>query len=291
MKTINDCLKLIATDCGWKYITYDNGKLIQLINREGQSVAVYDHFFPLNSDTTARICDDRSLKCKLLKKAGILCDENYEIAFTSRSRLLADLEPMLEKYGELILKSNYRRDKFITKISGKNELEQFVNTKHKFDTVLVNQYIKYEHFYSVFIVGGIAELIVEYSKPQIIGDGVSAIWELLSLANITTYDENIDLNKVLERGEVLNTSWQIKATDSKIKVVDDNEIIKKLSTLSLSASRVLGMTTGTIDIYKQDGQYFIQSIDTSLNADLLLNDTANQFRVIRLYEKAVRLLI
>ncbi len=291
MKNINDCLKSIATDYGWKYLTYDNGKLIQLINKVGQSVAIYDHFFPLNSDTSARICDDRSLKCKLLKQANFLCDENYEVFCSSPNRILDDLNPMLNSCGEIVIKSNFRRDKFVRKISNSTELIKFANSIIPYDKILVNKYEKYQNFYSVFLVNGAVELIAEYIKPQIVGDGVSAIWELLSIANIQAFDSAIDVNKVLPKGAVLNTNWQIKAPDSKVKIVTDNEIAKVLSSIAINSSRTLGVMTGTVDIYTKNGQFYIQSIDTSLNADALLSDKNNYYAVKHLYEKAIRLLI
>ena len=291
MKNINDCLKLIAIDHGWKFLSYDNGKLMQLINKSGHSVAIYDHFFPLNSDTSARICDDRSLKCKLLKQANFLCDENYEISCTSPNRIFADLSPIFEQFGEIILKSNFRRDKFIQKISNEAELVKFTNSIIPYSKILVNKYEKYQNFYSVYLVNGSTELIAEFIKPHIVGDGVSAIWELLSIANIQAFDSAIDLNEVLPKGAVLNTNWQIKAPDSKVKIVTDNEIAKVLSSIAINSSRTLGVMTGTVDIYTKNGQFYIQSIDTSLNADALLSDKNNYYSVKNLYEKAIRLLI
>lgn len=291
MKQINECLREIANEYGWKYISYDEGKLIQLINRTGKSIAIYEHYFPINSDTSARICDDRNLKCRLLNHAQIPCDENLEFKFTSESRIVNDLELMLARFGSLVIKSNYRRDKFITRVSNKSELEEFARNNTNLSSILVNRYVNYEHFYSVYMVNGVVELAFEYLKPQVVGDGQSAVWELLSRENICDYDGDIDLNRVLRYGEVLTTSWRIKSPESKHAVISDSKLMQRLANLAIASSRVIGVMSGTIDIYEQNEKLFVQSIDTSLNADMLLSDPENKPLVKRLYEKVLRLLL
>ena len=91
MKNINDCLKQISAEYGLKYISYGDGRLIQLINRNGKSVAVYDHYFPLNSDTTAKICEDRGLCNKLLNLINIKTDTNFEFVFSSCVELFCNI--------------------------------------------------------------------------------------------------------------------------------------------------------------------------------------------------------
>ena len=291
MKQIYECLKEIADEHCWRYIPYEDGKLIQLVNREGKSIAIYEHYFPINSDTSARICDDRSLQYRLLSQAQIPCDENIKFKFTSESRIVNDLEPFLSQFGSLVIKSNYRRDKFITRISNIRELEDFAHKNNTFHSVLVNRYVNYEHFYSVYMVNGIVELAFEYIKPQVIGDGQSAVWELLSRANICDYDSDIDLNRVLNSGEVLITSWRIKSPESKHAIIAESVLMQKLASLAIASARVIGVMSGTIDIYVQNDKLFVQSIDTSLNADMLLSEPENKMLVKRLYEKALRLLL
>ena len=291
MKQFNECLRQIAREHGWRYISYDDGKLIQLINGIGNSIAIYDHYFPINSDTSARICDDRSLKCRLLKQAHIPCDENLELEFTSKNRIVNDLEPLLAKFGSLVIKSNYRRDKFITRISSSRELEEFAQNNSNLKRILVNRYVNYEHFYSVYMVNGIVELVFEYIKPHILGDGQSAVWELLSRENIYDYDSGLDLNKVLKQGEALTTSWKIKALESKCRIISESSLIQRLTSIAISSANALGVKSGTIDVYEQGGVLFVQSIDTSLDADMLLKNSENRVFVKRLYEKALKLLL
>ncbi len=290
MKNINDCLKQIASEYGLKYISYDNGKLVQLINRTGKSIAIYDHYFPLNSDTTAKICEDRGLCNKLLNLVNIKTDTNFEFVFSSMHRVIDDLSPLLEKFGEIIVKSKHKRNGFVQRISNTEQLLEFARGNFNSQTFLVNKFVDYEHFYTIYIINGIAELVCTYVKPKIVGDGQSAIWELLSRANIYTYDDTIDLNKVLPSGENLEISWKIKAPDSEIDTISDGETMQRLASLAITASRVVGLQTGTIDIYENDDELYVQSIDTSLNADLLLSTSAHKLKVKRLYEKAIKFL-
>ena len=291
MKNINDCLKEIACEYGLKHISYDNGKLIQLINIKGRSVAVYDHYFPLNSDTTAKICEDRGLCNKLLNHIDIKTDTNFEFVFSSTHRVLDDLSPLLKEFGAIVVKSKYKRNGVVQRISSEDELFAFANNNFNSQTFLVNKFINYEHFYSVYIVNGMVDLVCTYSKPHVVGDGQSAVWELLSKANIYTHDDNIDLNKVLPLGENLEISWKIKAPDSEINIINDDNLVKRLASIAITASRVVGLQTGTIDIYEDKDGFHVQSIDTSLNADLLLANADYKAKVKRLYEKAVKLLI
>ena len=292
MKNINDCLKSIAQNYGWKYLSYDNGKLIQLINRVGKSVAVYGHYFPLNSDTVAKICNDRNLTNKILSTAGIPTEEYLEVEFTSVNRVVNDLEPLLDNYKEIVIKSILKNDKLIEKISNKDELYKFATTnQNRLEKVLAGKHMNYSHFYSIYLVNGATELAVEYIRPKIVGDGASTIWELLSLSNIDVYDENIDLNQVPEYNETIYTSWQYKTATAKHILVNDKFILDNLTSLSQMVSSVIGVLNGTFDICECDGKYYIQSVDTSLNADMLLSNQENVPRVMRLYEKAIRLLI
>ena len=227
--------------------------------------------FPVNSQPSCIIANNKFLTKKILKKTGVLTPKSY---LTKTPKQIIEIVEQKKIY-PCVLKptKGAHGNKVYANIESKEELEQliphvFENKKRK--DVLVEEHI-FGKDYRVFVVGNKVSAIMERIPAHVVGDGSSTIRQLISKFNsnplvgekyekpmcrIKTNGEvrrilkkqGLRFNSIIKKGRRLFVRQNANISTGGIGKDATNEAPSIVKQTAIAAAKAIGMEITGVDI-------------------------------------------
>ncbi len=267
MNNVQKILKEVCDEQGIKFTLVSKNWII-IMEKDNKVRYVVGHKFPLNDQSSSKVCDDKYALYEVMKHFNIPVAEHFIIHKNYKRDTIIDV---FNKYNEdVVIKTNLGtcgNDVFhITDIDKVFEV---------IDELLVDNYsismcpyydIKTE--YRSIVFNDDIELVYGKVKPVIVGDGVKTIYELLLEFN-NNYFSNVNddsLNRVLNKDEVFEYSWKFNLSKGAMPfIVTDKEKETIIKHMALEVIRVLGVKFASVDIIElSDGTLLVLEVNSGV---------------------------
>lgn len=152
----------------------------------------------------------------------------------------------------------------------------------------------YEHIggYSVLIQKGMVACIMCSRSDYIVGDGESAIWELLSAEHISDYNKSLDLNYIPYPNEKVYIGDPTRNIGMTLEEVTDFKIVSDIAKLVNFANSKIGLDFGMYTVYYNKGEYIIDSATTRVElTNFAKRNNTNLIKTCNIIENAIKQLL
>lgn len=264
------------------------------LSKNNKSTYIYDSVFENNSSAVYKLLRDKSAVAEILSKQNLPVAEHYYFYSNSPSdiKIQQKLDLIFEKYKKLVIKHNEGMSgKDVYFIETKEDLKNLSTMIfQKFNALSVSPFYNILHEYRVVYLNGKVKLVFDKVRPEIIGDGKHTVKELSKQSNYNYIDKNINPNFVPSVNQKLTLSWRHNLNYGAIpKVVQNKDLINKLSLLAKKASDALKIKFASIDIIQTDKNDFkILEINGSVTMGKFAEFSSKNHEVAKvIYKEAI----
>lgn len=284
---------------------------IMKLSKEEKDRFIVGNRFDLNSQTTAKILDDKYALYEVLKEQGVNIIEHNIIFSPDKMPGYVGEDGSFRKAYELFLKYNKNivlkpnqgsLGKNIFKCSTNKELEIALMKLLKTNiSISLCPFYNIKREYRVFYLNGQAKFVYGKVKPEIIGDGKLKVKELLEKFNSNMPDkdvyrenlEKLDLEYIPQKGEVISLSWKFNLSGgAQIIDVTGYEKVEDIKKLAIKAAKAVNLEFGSVDVIEtEDGKLYIMEINSGVMMEqfqVLYNNGRNIAKEI--YKEAINLM-
>ena len=254
MNSIQQLIKDICEEENIKFSLISNNWII-VLEKDDEIHYISGTKFDLNNYVSANICNDKYACFSALNYHNIpVC--THHILYEDSKR--EEIENIFNHYNkDVVLKKNtgsYGVDMY--HIKDMNELlskmkELFTYNK----SVSILPYYNIKSEYRVIVLNNKVELIYGKKRPIVIGDGIHTVYELLLEFNKPFFKDidHTNLDYILEENKTYEYSWQHNISKGAIPYkVNDKELIDKLSSIAVNATKKLNLNFVSVDIVELD---------------------------------------
>ena len=300
-----DYLEIISDICQKNniHIQSFNDTSILRLSYNSQYHYIWTRRFDLNSSLSSRIADNKYETYIVLNSLDIpvvnchrmsrVETEEYESSPYSNIDICLSL---LKQYKSIVIKPNNSYEGTdVYKCSSIKEIEKVlteIGEKYKF--LVASPYINAANEYRIFYLNNEILLVYEKNLPFIIADGHSTVSEILMKEkhDLTKLDPQLftKLNEIYPKGQKIFINWKFNLSQgSTCKIVTNQELIFKLSTIAIDAANAIGISFATIDILKdQNGVFKVLEINAGVAMDQFIQQVHHGKKIATaIYEKAI----
>lgn len=291
---MNNVQKIIKEICD------ENGISFKLVSKDWVSILEKDnkyryiigYKFPLNNQSSSKICDDKFALYEVIKEFKIPVVE-HNIVYNDYD--IKKLNEYCKQFNyDMVIKNNcgtcgndmYHVNSFDEIISKMNLL--FAGNK----SVSISPYYEIKTEYRIIVLNDNVELVYGKKKPIVVGDGKSTIYELLCLFN-QNYFMNIkddNLNRVLKEGEIFEYNWQFNLSKGAMPFLLENTLLEdKLKIMAIEIAQILGIKFASIDIIELiDGTLLLLEVNSGVMMDNFSKSIDNGKNIVKsIYTKVI----
>ena len=180
--SIASLISKIAQANGWEHTKHSQGWISSLTEAE-KVRQVYAYCFPLNSSTSASICDHKVLTSDVFKESGIPQIRHRLVQASDPTRSMWETASKIaEKYGYPVVVKSVKGSGGVgvELVRTPEELDLAIRklSRDKAD-ICVSRYKKIVYEYRLIMLDGMPEVIFRKVPPFIIGDGVQSVSALI----------------------------------------------------------------------------------------------------------------
>lgn len=291
MNSIQLLIKEICDEENIKFSLISNDWII-VLERDDKVHYLVGMKFDLNNYVSAKICNDKYACFSALKHFNIpVCDYHILYKETDKSEVL----DCFNKYNrDVVIKANKGcyGDKMFH-IKDEDELFSKMNLLFEDNySISISPFYKIKCEYRNIVLNNDVELIYGKERPVVIGDGVHTIYELLCNFNkpfFSKLEDHKDLDIVLEKDKEYSYGWQHNISKgAKPFKVTDLELIKRLSDISVGATKKLNLGFVSVDIVELDnGDLKVIEINSGVITNICDYFPDGEEIAKRIYRKAV----
>ena len=289
----------ICVDKGYSLSKFSDEWILQITNKKGQNCFIFGYKFPNNNASIAKICDDKSALADVLEKGNIPRVPHIYIEFpnsplNSDDGIYSKLFEMLDKYGELVCKTNSGSGgSNIYSVKTRKQLESVTfKIFNSSRAIAVSPKIDIQNEYRVIVEDKKALLVYRKVRPYVIGNGKSKISELMIDMNIPKSDmiESLDYSSIPMPGETVTVAWKHNlGQGSKPELIKDDKILKKLIIIALSTAKYLNLNFASIDIIcDNNNNYKILEINSGVMMENFSRSSSENYQLSKkIYTSAI----
>lgn len=292
MKKFHTIIKEICLENGiqFKLLSKD---WICLLEKDNKARYIAGYKFDLNGHGIGNVIDDKYAFYEVLSEKGYPTIKHNIIFRNYETEELIEL--FNQYHHNVVIKSN--TGTCGSEVFHIEDLERLFSTtnqllkKHFSISICPFYHIKNE--YRLIILDKEVKIIYGKNKPVVIGNGTSTIKELLIQLN-PYYFKNKELDssfeKVLAKGEIFEYGWKFNLSQgATLFEVKENELRDKLSAVSLSVSKKLGLSFCSIDIIETlDSELFIMEANSGVMMDSFIELYPNGYGIAKkIYQEAI----
>ena len=271
---MNNVQKIIKEICNEKNINFKlvSNDWIIILQKEEKIRYIVGYKFPLNNQSTAKICDDKYALFEVMKQFDIPIVEHFIVFKNYDKDKIIDY---CRRYNfNMVIKNN-------TGTCG-NDMYHIVEQKNLFDrldkllnknySVSLQPYYDIKTEYRIIILNDQIKLVYGKKRPVVIGDGKRTIYELLCDFN-KNYFENIsnkeNLKRVLKVNEQYEYNWQFNLSKGAMPFfVEDKIKEQNLCNMAKTISNILGISFASIDIVElNDNSLLLLEVNSGVMMD------------------------
>lgn len=272
--------------------------------RDGKVVHIFGYNFEKNSSTSHLICSDKCSASDLLQLSQVPVVEHtffmspVNIKYVGVSGNWSKLCELLSQHKKLVCKSNEGTGgNGIYLVSNQFELE---NAAYKIynnsRSMAVCPFYEIESEFRVVVLDEKVKLVYRKNIPYLLGDGISDLRQLLVayLKKSVSYSTSLnipdeDYLKTLDSGKKYYLHWKHNlGQGANPEIVQNEELVRRLSDLALRAAQVVNIHFASIDIIKTNNQYLVLEINSGVMMEHFsqLNDSNYQIAKC-IYKEAI----
>lgn len=271
-------------------VNFAGGKGVYLVRNNKILAKIYDNDFGTNSSAIANLVENRVDFLRTLAENSIPCSEMFILQASSPKSVQQKLNNLLLSEGSFSISSVFfAKAKCITNVS---DLESFLDTQEYPTSFEIS--VAYEHIggYSVLIQKGMVSCIMCSRSDYIVGDGESAVWELLSAEHISDYNQSLDLNYIPYPNEKVYIGDPTRNIGMTLEEVTDFKIVSDIAKLVNFANSKIGLDFGMYTVYYNKGEYIIDSATTRVElTNYAKKNNTNLIKTCNIIENAIKQLL
>lgn len=302
-------VEILEAECkkqGVIFTPYSHKWIIELAKGEKRT-QVFGYHWALNSSTAQKFAQDKAAASEMLEAHGVPTVE-HNLFLKSSMRKYVDLKgnwPVMMAYAQknhwrLVAKPNEGTGgKNIFFIADQVDLEEAVQELFALDRSLVlSPWYDISAEYRTVILNG--EIMLQYGKhiPVVVGDGQQTLTELLQQAG---FDEEVDEirkrepdlqpDSVLQEGrEVRVLNQHNLSGGAEAKIVEDEELKKRISEIVRAAADAIGITFASIDVVQVGDELKVLEINSGVMMEHFARQSQEHYEIARtIYAKALEL--
>ncbi len=301
--------KIIKEICEEKNIDIEflSFKYIFKLKKEDKIRYIINNCFGFNSSTSDRIASDKYALYEVLKSENVpVIEHNMIFNPYVRDKMIDEatafnlLEKLLNQYNNnIVIKSNEGCEG-INVYHCKNYTDTMDIAKKLFKTkssISVCPFYNIKEEYRVIYLNDKCLVIYSKQRPFVIGNGVNTVDELMikyreELSEYITIDkvEDVDLSYIPQNNEKVLLTWKHNLYNGSIpNVVEDKNMIKKLSTFAKNVAHVIGINFATIDIIElENGDLKVLEVNSGVGMTIFSKNVDNGYNITKeIYTKAI----
>lgn len=301
MNTYKKIITEICEELGIKY-NFISKDWITILEYNNERKVITGYKFDNNSHALGILLDDKYATYEYLKLLNINA-VSHEIIYnpTTKGNYAKDfkgkdyLKNIFNSYNKnVVLKiNNGTCGKDVYHIKSYKKLEEtYQKLSESHHSLSICPYYEVQNEYRVIVLNGKIKLIYKKIKPQVIGDGIHTIKELLIDFN-PTYFKNYNKsnkNKILPPSKEYTYDWKFNLSrGSKLSFVIDEETKKQVTSLATKALKT-SLQFGSIDIIKtKDNEYLVLEINSGVMMHNLIKEESNGYEIAKeIYKEAIK---
>lgn len=291
---MNNVQKIIKEICDENEINF---KLVSkdwviILEKDNKYRYIIGYKFPLNNQSSGKICDDKYALYEVIKEFKIPVVE-HNIVYNDYN--IKELDEYCKQFKyDMVIKNNcgtcgndmYHVNSFDEIISKMNLL--FARNK----SVSISPYYEIKTEYRIIVLNDNVELVYGKKKPVVVGNGKNTIYELLCSFN-QNYFKNIkddSLNRVLKGGEIFEYNWQFNLSKGAMPFLLENTLLEdKLRVMAIEIAQFLGIKFASIDIIELiDGTLLLLEVNSGVMMDNFSKNIDNGKNIVKsIYTKVI----
>ena len=283
-----------------KEICYEKGINFKLVSKDWVIILekgnkyryIIGYKFPLNNQSSGKICDDKFALYEVVKEFKIPVVE-HNIVYNDYD--IKKLDEYCKQFNyDMVIKNNCGtcgNDMFHV-----NSLDEIIRKMNllfaRNKSVSISPYYEIKTEYRIIVLDDNVELVYGKKKPIVVGNGKNTIYELLCSFN-QNYFKNIkddSLNRVLKGGEMFEYNWQFNLSKGAMPFLLENALIEdKLKVMAIEIAQVLGVKFASIDIIElSDGSLMLLEVNSGVMMDNLSKSIDNGKNIVKnIYTKVI----
>lgn len=290
-------IKELCEEKGIEYDIVSNGWIF-ILKKDHKVKSIFGYKFDLNGYNAGTICDDKYATSELCKLLNIpVVDEEIFYKETNKKKYAEGkntYEALLKYFNEnnqdIVLKltdGTCGRDVF--HIEDTENLEKAYNEiMLTNDTVCASPYYDVENEYRAIVLNGEVKLLYKKVRPIVVGDGHSAIAELLKEFN-PYYFKNYENDIVLREGEEYKYGWKFNLAAGSLPSFEiENEIREEVTEFAISTAKQLNMGFCSVDVIKCDDKYRVMEVNTGVMMNRFIHEAPDGYNIAKqIYSDAI----
>lgn len=321
--TFGTVLRAVAAKHGIEFYA-DPYDWLMTLEKDGQIKYIYGNNFPLNNQSSARVCSDKAAGSDALQRQGVPHIPHHILLnplntdWTPARGVWIQIQELFELYQHnLVLKPKEGSGgEEVIHVQTAGELEAAVQCLFgKYRDLLISPYKKIGFEYRAIVLDGEIEILFKKIPPYVVGDGVAKKGELVSsyLEEMKLKDsrraekiiQNMDpsllyAKDIPEKGEIVRLNWKHNLGQGAECVLiggnccdewttEANEV-DHLIYLAKKAALALDIRFASVDIVElENGEFCIMEVNSGIMTENLMTQYGDKGVAIatRLYEKAI----
>lgn len=274
----------------FKLVNFAGGKGVYLVKNNKIIAKIYDNDFGLNSSAVSNLVANRVDFLRTLAENHIPCSQVFVLGTTNPKSVEQKLLSLLANDGNFnICVQGLTHEKCIASPA---DLNAFLDAQEYPCTLQIS--VAHERIggYSVLIQKGMVACVMCSRSEFIVGDGESAIWEILSTEHISDYNKNLDLNQIPYPNEKVYIGDPTRNIGMTLEEVTDFKIVSDIAKLVNFANSKIGLSFGMYSVYYSKGEYIIDGATTRVILDNFAKaNNNNLIKTCNLIENAIKQLV
>lgn len=304
-RTFHVLLYEVCAEMGVKVEKLSYDWILQL-SKDGKVRHITGTRFDLNPEATGNIACDKYATYEVLRSQNVPIIKHVMIFNpASRASLIKDggiwstVTSEFLRYGCLVVKPNYGCEGYgVFLCHSIKEAESAIHKLFKTqDSVSICPYYDIKTEYRTFYLDGEVKLIYGKTKPFVIGNGKSALYELVEKLNLpdkaVTRENlrNLNLTYIPKVGERIDISWKHNLSGgAKPNVLKKSKLYEQIEQLAIRAGKAMNINFATIDIIETaDGSLYVLEINSGIGATIFTELVDGGAEIIKdIYRQAVK---
>lgn len=252
-----------ADKYGFTLVPFAGGKGVNIVVNKRTVARIFDNDFGLNPSSVSCLVSDRVELLHTLAENSIPCTEIFVLKANSINAVQPKLANLIQSEGAFnisVLGSSKPKQ-----VENENELMEFLGKQDYPTSFVISASVERIGGYSVLINHGMVSSVFCFRSLSVIGDGESAIWELLSTERITEYNTALDLNRIPKPNERVYIGDPTRNVGMILEEVTDFRIVSDIAKLVNFANSKIGMNFGMMSVYYKQGEYYIDDATTKVD--------------------------
>lgn len=278
------------------------------LSKDGKVRHITRNHLDLNPQATGEIADDKYATYEVLKSQNVPVIEHTMIfnpamrnQYIGEEGVWSTVISEFSKHGCLVVKPNNGcQGQDVSLCYTLKETEAAIQNIFRKQTMAsICPYYDIKTEYRTFYLNGEVLLIYGKTKPFVIGDGKSALGDLIEKLNLPEKKiiqdnlSTIDMDYVPKDKEKVDISWKHNLSGGATPtILDKGELYSKIESLAVQAGKAMNINFATIDIIQTtDNNLYVMEVNSGVCGKIFTELVDGGYEMLKdIYRKALQAL-